>query len=195
MTSLRVSTIALIFGLALPACDLPPDPSGDDGTSNADAQAPGPIEVTGGDLVHCGGKNQVCCGGGKCSSGLTCGANRCQADPCKSINCGAHGSCSRGACLCRDGFGGARCQNSPDRCAGVKCGSNPDDPADRLVCDRIDGSCRVGPGGACGRASCTTGHTCRVSGSCFSRTTDRLIDCTRDTRDCLDGCDLESGCD
>jgi len=44
-----------------------------------------------------------------------------QPGPCDGIDCGPHGSCEDGACVCRDGYIGAFC-DVPGPCAGIDCG-------------------------------------------------------------------------
>ena len=47
------------------------------------------------------------------------------ADPCGGVDCGAHGTCSSGTCICENSgaYTGDRCQNY-DSCVGVDCGAN-----------------------------------------------------------------------
>ena len=45
-------------------------------------------------------------------SGNTCGIK----DPCLDVNCGAHGTCSGGSCVCTDDYYGDRCQTAPLTC-------------------------------------------------------------------------------
>ena len=41
-------------------------------------------------------------------------------DPCKDVDCGAHGSCFGGNCVCSAGYSGEHCETHP--CHGVDCG-------------------------------------------------------------------------
>ena len=46
------------------------------------------------------------------------------ADPCAGVDCGAHGSCSGGTCICEsEAYTGDRCQDI-DPCVGVDCGAH-----------------------------------------------------------------------
>ena len=45
-------------------------------------------------------------------SGNTCGIK----DPCLDVNCGTHGTCSGGSCVCTDDYYGDRCQTAPLAC-------------------------------------------------------------------------------
>jgi hypothetical protein len=52
-------------------------------------------------------------------------------DPCFTVDCGAHGSCSRGICACESGYSGDSCQTQP---------------AHFVV---VQGPCTVSEGGRC----------------------------------------------
>ena len=43
-------------------------------------------------------------------------------DPCFDVNCGEHGTCSDGVCVCTNGYSGDRCETLPC-CATVGCGN------------------------------------------------------------------------
>ena len=57
------------------------------------------------------------------------------------VDCGAHGSCVNGSCVCESGaYSGDRCQNV-DQCFGVQCGSHGDCVSGSCECkDRYTGS-------------------------------------------------------
>ena len=46
-----------------------------------------------------------------------------QSDSCDGIECGAHGSCEDGVCVCTDGYIGEYC-DVPGPCVGIDCGEN-----------------------------------------------------------------------
>jgi hypothetical protein len=77
-------------------------------------------------------------------------------DPCFDVNCGAHGSCIDGSCVCQSAaYSGNRCQNF-DTCYGVQCGAHG---------SCIDGSCDCKDrytGSTCGKAPlpCCSGAFC-----------------------------------
>ncbi len=52
-----------------------------------------------------------------------CGVDACKGapNPCVGVNCGAHGTCSGGACQCSGGWSGTDCSTPPDPCAGNNC--------------------------------------------------------------------------
>eukprot|EP01052_Picozoa_sp_SAG31_P012602 SAG31_NODE_741_length_12429_cov_13.571127_6_plen_148_part_00 len=71
---------------------------------------------------------------------------RMQADPCEDLDCGAHGSCHAGECVCSDFYRGTFCHITPSLCDGVWCSSAG-------TC--VDGACHCDVG--------VTGDTCEVS--------------------------------
>lgn len=131
-------------------------------------------------LSGCSVANRACCPGQSRACSNSCGMS--------------------GTIACRNGqYNNADCtakDSACDPCRNVNCGDNPDDPAEKLVCDRQTGNCRVPSGSACGKVQCITGRSCITNGSCFSKTTNNVIDCSRaDSSDCDDsGCTLESFC-
>jgi len=46
-----------------------------------------------------------------------------QPNPCDGIECGEHGSCNGGVCICSDGYTGEFC-DVPGPCVGIDCGEN-----------------------------------------------------------------------
>ncbi|WIA28195.1 hypothetical protein OEZ86_010757 [Tetradesmus obliquus] len=62
------------------------------------------------------------------------------------MSCGAHGSCSNGACSCTDGYSGAQCEVARDPCAVVNCGAQ--------------GTCSVG---VCSCSGGYTGSSCEIA--------------------------------
>ncbi len=83
-----------------------------------------------------------------------------QADICDTIDCGAHGSCDDGVCVCTDGYIGELC-DAPGPCTGINCGENG-------TC--VEGDCECDPGyeGAscevdideCESSPCLNGGSC-----------------------------------
>jgi hypothetical protein len=56
-------------------------------------------------------------------------------DSCKGVNCGSHGSCKNGKCICKDGWMGKHCDQSPDGpCKGVDCGIHGDCKDGKCIC-------------------------------------------------------------
>jgi hypothetical protein len=78
---------------------------------------------------------------------------------CDGVDCGAHGTCTAGACSCAVGFTGARCDQCVLQCTGRQCGD-----------DGCGGTCGTCPNnGACttGRCPCVpqcSGKTCGDDG-------------------------------
>ena len=61
--------------------------------------------------------------------------DRCQNyDACFGIVCGEHGSCSRGRCICSDGYLGSRCRTAPANTGGSFDGCPPD-PMACIACN------------------------------------------------------------
>ena len=94
-----------------------------------------------------------------------CGAyshNQCQdIDACYGIDCGQHGSCSRGWCVCESGaYSGTLCQNF-DACYGVDCG-------DHGSCSDGTCTCESGAysGAECQYYDACYGIDCGVHGTC-----------------------------
>jgi hypothetical protein len=68
-------------------------------------------------------------------------------DHCAEVNCGAHGSCIDGSCVCGSAaYSGYRCQDF-DACYGVHCGALGDCVNGSCDCkDRWSGSiCNIAP--------------------------------------------------
>ena len=88
---------------------------------------------------------QVALAAAKCCSTDTCGVNgahgncndnrhcecrdgyfgeQCDGDPCEGIDCGTHGACDTGVCVCTDrGYSGSACEVF-DPCVSVDCGAH-----------------------------------------------------------------------
>jgi type II secretory pathway pseudopilin PulG len=73
---------------------------------------------------HCEISPWVCKNGGKwntityeceCINGYT-GVTCDVLNPCFNVNCGTHGTCSDGACICTDNYYGENCENAPLAC-------------------------------------------------------------------------------
>eukprot|EP01043_Picozoa_sp_COSAG02_P077659 COSAG02_NODE_17109_length_1027_cov_10.716595_1_plen_194_part_01 len=75
-------------------------------------------------------------------------------DECLRVDCGPHGSCSGGRCVCEGGYSGESCQIY-DECFGVDCGPH--------------GSCS---GGRCVCEGGYSGESCQIYDECFG------IDCS-----------------
>ena len=57
-------------------------------------------------------------------------------NPCQNIECGAHGTCSDGRCVCEGGYSGESCQIY-DECFGVDCGSHGSCSGGICVCEGV----------------------------------------------------------
>jgi len=118
------------------------------------------------------------CDGVTCSNAGTCDAitgacvcvgnwsgENCDEDLCENVDCGDHGSCQAGICVCTDGFTGPSCETAPP-CYGVDCNNhgscNPSN--NQCVCEgNWDGAtCNVD---LCENISCGERGTC-VRGQC-----------------------------
>jgi len=128
---------------------------------------------------------EICCPLGECDcSGLMdCSCSTPQTcappDPCVGIQCGTHGHCSMGACLCDNGWSGPSCQDDT-LCDHVSCGSygtcsegncacfdgyagpscqTPPDPCSNVVCG-LHGSCSDG---LCSCLDGFSGSNCQIA--------------------------------
>ena len=99
---------------------------------------------------------------GTCRSGASTWY-KCQAKPvdkCENVNCGAHGMCSDGMCICSDNYYGPRCETAP-----LNCGSHGTwNPATK-ACDCSDGytgaTCQTAPVvDKCENVNCGAHGTC-----------------------------------
>ena len=79
---------------------------------------------------------------------------------CDGIDCGEHGSCAEGLCVCTDGYIGNHC-NVPGPCTGIDCGLNGTCVAGSCECDTgFEGnSCEVDIN-ECNPNPCLNGSTC-----------------------------------
>ena len=104
---------------------------------------------------------------GTCRSGASTWY-KCQAKPvdkCENVNCGAHGTCSDGMCVCSDNYYGPRCETAP-----LNCGAHGTwNPATK-ACDCSDGYtgtiCQTAPVvDKCENVNCGAHGTC-LEGMC-----------------------------
>ena len=56
------------------------------------------------------------------------------ADPCANVDCGDHGECQGGKCVCTDNYTGDNCETAPDPCDGVACDANQYCANGKCVC-------------------------------------------------------------
>jgi hypothetical protein len=70
-------------------------------------------------------------------------------DKCAGVDCGDHGGCQNGQCICKDNYTGSKCNVPPttDPCAGVDCGDHGGCQNGQCICkDNYTGSkCNVPP--------------------------------------------------
>ncbi len=99
---------------------------------------------------------------GTCRSGASTWY-KCQAKPvdkCENVNCGTHGTCSDGMCVCSDNYYGPRCETAP-----LNCGAHGTwNPATK-ACDCSDGytgtTCETAPVvDKCENINCGAHGTC-----------------------------------
>jgi len=134
------------------------------------------------------------------------GDDRCRA-ACDGIDCGGHGQCSEGGCVCDSGWAGPACQRCAEgyegfptcRCAanacqaagltsGATCAGN-----DRVTCGR-QGECAVetartpcGAGNLCQQGQCMAEPECRTDADCPASQQSGYGDCAGFTDRCDDG--------
>eukprot|EP01043_Picozoa_sp_COSAG02_P039979 COSAG02_NODE_3198_length_7186_cov_9.288557_5_plen_664_part_00 len=97
------------------------------------------------------------------------------ADPCANVDCGAHGSCSGGRCVCESGaYTGDRCQDR-DACFGLDldCGSH--------------GSCSSRTGQCVCESGAYTGDHCQNFDACFGISCGQHGSCLRGRCTCNSG--------
>ncbi len=132
-------------------------------------------------------------GSGSGSSGGTSGGSGSGSggpdDPCAGKDCGSHGTCENGVCVCEEGYSGIDCGIPPiDLCEGVECDrcfvceygecvtdtSNPD-----CSCEDWGGSIVAVAGGSC----CNESVEC-----CKVNATDCMEECVPTEMDCPIDC-------
>jgi len=89
---------------------------------------------------------------------LSCNSDYC--DPCSNINCGQHGTCDGGNCICSDSYTGNNCEIDP--CSNINCGQHG-------TCD----------GGNCICSDSYTGNNCEI---------EPIIDCVGEFSECDSDC-------
>lgn len=93
-------------------------------------------------------------------------------NPCDSINCGPHGTCNEGVCICKDQYTGQYCEIPPiivDPCIGVNCGSHGNCVEGNCICtDGWSGiNCQIPPSSdPCDGILCNPPHGTCFNGKC-----------------------------
>ena len=99
-------------------------------------------------------------------------------DPCQGVDCGDHGACKEGECVCRDGYSGKNCRMAPikpvDPCRGVDCGDHGACSGGKCVCtdgytgDHCQNPPAVPPSDPCYGVNCGDHGTCK-DGKCVCK--------------------------
>eukprot|EP00941_MAST-03F_sp_MAST-3F-sp1_P002399 g2399.t1 len=87
---------------------------------------------------------------------------------CDKINCGAHGTCTNGSCICKDRYSGDFCEIAPaSACTGVECDAHGICREGKCLCsDGYHGEkCELEPSPCLG-INCGQHGTCDNSGKC-----------------------------
>ena len=96
-------------------------------------------------------------------SGPTCNIDACDSS---AINCGIHGECDAGKCVCDDHYDGDSCQTN--LCANTNCGVNGECVIKNII-GKKSAQCNCGAGYSghdCSKGPCT-GIDCNDHGGCF----------------------------
>jgi len=90
-------------------------------------------------------------------------------DLCKNVNCGDHGTCQNGNCVCSNGWSGKNCETTitKDPCVGIDCGKNGTCQNGNCVCSNgwSGKNCEVAPYDPCENVNCGAHGTCN-KGKC-----------------------------
>ena len=83
-------------------------------------------------------------------------------DSCYNVDCGDHGSCVNGSCVCRDNYYGTNCENAP-----LTCQNGGSWNSSTHVCDCVNGysgtTCETKEGTCTSYADCKSGEYCQFS--------------------------------
>ena len=87
------------------------------------------------------------------------------ADPCANVDCGDHGECQGGKCVCTDNYTGDNCETAPagESCGETMCSVSQHCENDTCVCN--EGTFTCDPDTSSVNACCAEGYYCGTTAS------------------------------